>query len=452
MVIGSLKAYSNPKSGVRRPLKVYAADGPMPVVIVDEDGNVIAALPTESVGIREYDEGNSFSEQVGANGKLEGEPTPNLDYSSLLLYITTTQDSEGEGLTVQTGVMEGDVFIPEHFHDYTVKANKPHGMHLACDMTGTHYRVVYSNGPIAADVVIRSTLCKVSGAVHSHNVVYPFDDHHIVTLGRTVVSGKRPDGTYGNLKINPKGAAFTHECVHELPGIDFHMTRDTGVSDELLSPADKDTRQIQVKTPASWNIGDKFEMNSEYDLITVKDKVGDILTLDRILDVTHAADTPIYGRSVNMAAAATPASPLYYRWPNQPSVLSGIWHIHTLNITFSSTVEPSLGRFGGSDPLPYGVQFRKVSPGKRNETYWIPFRTLNSMELSGFEYIKEDKVLTLWYTHLSISLVALANSVITIDMDAGEYWEMILVDDNTQNTTMETKVGAHRELLISEEL
>lgn len=406
----------------------------------EKQDNVITELQTNGV----IDTGNGTIANLGNGGIFEGVWIDSTPYSYALVTVHTNQDSATDGLQLQTRVAGSSEI---HTHAYSVDANTPNGVHLPVALADEQFRLVYTNG-ITTTTTFRITtrLSKPPVEAHNHPVDHPFDNNHPVQLGRNVIAGKKPDGTYGNLRLSKDNAAFVHNDPHELPEVSVHMIKATGVTDTITTTAaSKGDKTITVGNGGLWAVGNKIKIidtdNTEYDILTIKAIAGNVLTLDRRLDADHIIGEDVVGYDVNMAIDGSSTNQFFQYTPRAGQKI----HIHTINITMSSGTEPSLERFGGIAALTNGVHFRVKNTTGRDYTYWIPLRSNNSFELSGFEYIKETKVLTTWFMHMHLDLVKATNSIIFLDGDEGQSFEIIIQDDLTGLDSMEIKLGIHEE-------
>jgi len=252
----------------------------------------------------------------------------------------------------------------------------------------------------------------------------------------TVVAGT--DGE--KLSITDDGAAETHVYAHSYPDVSVHLVSKTGVTDTLQSPSTAGSRDIVISNGTLWAVGNKVKIPGEYDILTIKVIATNTLSFDRYLDIAHDSGTTVTGVTQNMKAAGSAANPVIYEYEATERE-----HIHGIHIVISTTSEPALFRFGGLDALGYGIHFRVVG-GTRTNTYWIPFRTNNSMVLSGFTYSKETKVGTDWFAHLRVNLEELNNNIIILL--AGESLQVLIQDNLAAEGTLnslEIKIDKHEE-------
>lgn len=222
------------------------------------------------------------------------------------------------------------------------------------------------------------------------------------------------------------------------------MTRTTGVTDTLASASAKNDQTITVTNGAQWSPGNKIKIvdsaNIEYDILKIVSISTNDLTLDRQLDTAHSSGISVVGVTPSMIIDGSTTPVIYSYAPNTGKKI----HIHSIHVTIESTVEPSLGLLGGQAAFSNGIHFRVKRTTSRDDTYWIPFRTMNSMVLSGWVYKKEPKTVGTWYSNLLINLELDSNNIITLDDALGESFE-IIIQDNNGNLAMEVKLSIHEE-------
>ena len=91
--------------------------------------------------------------------------------------------------------------------------------------------------------------------------------------------------------------------------------------------------------------------------------------------------------------------------------------VSAIHITIRTATVPSLEKFGGIDPLTYGLHFRIKNPNPtRDYTYWIPLRSNNSFILSGFDYLTQEKVGGGdYFVHMTLNLRDDSGSIILLN-------------------------------------
>jgi len=422
-------------------------------LLTDENGdpiNVDNPLRVRDSATRVYDPGNSTittlpGDTGGEDHIYTGEWMDSMPGGSVLLIVNTDEDSAINGFTVEEiGIQSGMEVI--HDHRFTVYANEEDGGHYELQLTGFKYRVKYTNGVNAQGrFIIFANYNKYGTGIHMHPSDFQFRLNHPVQLGRSLMAGMKPDNTSGNAKLSQDESLYVHLDPHALPDISVHMISMNAVTDTLAVESVKGDQTVTVTDGSQWAGGNKIKLtndtNPEYDILTVKGIDGDDLTLDRPLDAAHDIGTELERVDVNMAIDGS-ETPKVFEYKPQPKKT---FHIHSLHISITSTGEPALYKFGGGAALTYGVHFKVVNAVGRDETYWIPFRTLNSMELSGFNYLKEDKVGQLWSASLNLNLIDDGNVIIRLNGNVDERFTCTIRDDNTDNTTMEVKLSIHEE-------
>ena len=396
---------------------------------------------------RLLDVGNTKITGLGIDEVFEGTWYNSLGYSSVLIQIITDQDSATDGLEVQARYSLTPTLI--HTHAYTVTANASNGgSHFEDELTGDQYRIVYTNGGVAtSSFTLVSTPARTSPGIHMHSLDHSFSGNHPAQLNRSVISGEQPDGIYGNVKISEHNGLYTHTEAHDDPETSIHLVNATGITDVLAIAVVKGGRVIQVNNGAQWSVGNKLKIedgeDSEYDLLTIKAISTNDLTLDRVLDLGHDASTDVVGYTPDMAVDGSSTPVTFSYTPKNGDFV----HVHSIHVTIGGDAEPGLEKFGSQAALTNGVHFRVANTTGRDDTYWIPFRSLNSMVLSGFSFSKIEKVgvAGVWFSTLALNLMEDSNSIISLT-GPDQTLEVIIQDDNTVlNTSMEVKIALHKE-------
>jgi hypothetical protein len=403
----------------------------------------------ENAPVKIYDSVNSTSTLLGVDESWTAESwVPVEKYTFANVAVTTDQDAAVGGLEIlfsQDGVTE-----MLHRHKFSPKQNYTQfGRHFPSALGPMYYKIKYTNGGVAQAVFELSTTLLVTSPEdgHAHDLNSFLDDDHSAPVRRVVLAGKPPSGLgYLNLRASESGGLFTHPLMHLGAEVSLHMTRDTGLDTTLSSSASKGDRVISLTSVGSLAKGNKIKIingaTAEYDFLTVAENLSGLdVTLDRVLDIDHPVGTAVKSVSPGMAVEGTPSSPIRFSYIPRVGERK---LIRTIHITIATTGEPALNKFGGITALGYGLHFKLINAAGRDETYWIPFRSNNSMHLSGFTYHKEPKVGTTWYTHMSLDIVGDASSAIPVTNDI--YFVCDVQDDLTGLESMEIKLGVQEEL------
>lgn len=193
---------------------------PQPVITktVDSSGNYVIVRPvveensddikTAVETVRVYDSSNSTTEDLGNGGVFTGPWALSLGFSSIEINVLTDQASAIGGLLVQeSNIGTGDTYI--HAHPFTFEDTTPNGRHVIFTLTAQFYRVKYTNGVTPTSGFNLSTVVSKGDLTHSHThpINHPLDDNHGAQVTRSVITGKRDDGTYVNAEFDNKEAA-----------------------------------------------------------------------------------------------------------------------------------------------------------------------------------------------------------------------------------------------------
>lgn len=211
----------------------------------------------------------------------------------------------------------------------------------------------------------------------------------------------------------------------------------------LSAPAAKGSRTITVADPTGIVIGSKLALETvggvENDVLTVKDVLGSVVTLDRTLDVDHAAAESVRRVTTQLnSAVGSPSAPLLYEFRPQ----AGIWRVKSMFLAMSSATEPALDKFGGIAALAYGIHVKQRNDSGRDYTFAIPFRSNAALHLGGGTYEKEAKVGTTFWTHFEFDFRQFFDAHFTVS--ATSSFCAAVQDDLSGLSSIEIKIGLRR--------
>lgn len=152
---------------------------------------------TELQTVRVLDSGNSTTTVLEADEVYSGEWKNVLGYASVSVEISSDQASATNGFAVQTS---DDGSTVRHSHIHTLVANVNH--HFVYTLTGNYYRVKYTNGgTLQTSFFLNSILSKADlSHQHTHGVEFVVDADHPADLVRSVITAKRADDAYANIR------------------------------------------------------------------------------------------------------------------------------------------------------------------------------------------------------------------------------------------------------------
>lgn len=240
-------------------------------------------------------------------------------------------------------------------------------------------------------------------------------------------------------QINP--ATYENQLPGEYP-CSVHLTRTLDFT-SLSAAVNKGSRIIFLTNAVGYAVGTKLMLydgiNTENDILTVKAVNSNAMTLDRPVDTGYNQGATV--KRVTQAMAATAgsiASPLTYEF--RP--IAGVWQVCSMHIVMASALEPALDRFGGIPALQYGIHFKQANATGRDYTFGVPFRSNSSLDLTGADYQKEEKVGTTYWTHFGIDFSALFCGMFKLNQLSS--FQAIVQDDMTALSTLEVKLGLRR--------
>ena len=167
------------------------------------------------------------------------------------------------------------------------------------------------------------------------------------------------------------GALDVHTAdVHQIPvNEQFHYH--TGVDTTVATLAAVNTRDLDLVDSTGFVVGTQLQVNSGLDnplLYTIRAKVGDVITLDGLLDSEVAVGFEVHQVVTDMAVIASAGAPLTYIVT--PPV-GEVWHITRFIITMTHTGAGDLGLFGNIAAVTNGMIVRGKVGGKyRSFTNW----------------------------------------------------------------------------------
>jgi hypothetical protein len=201
---------------------------------------------TELQTVRILDLSNSTEEDLGNGGIFEGEWIDVLNYASLSVELLTDQLSAVDGFKVESS---DDGVTVNHTHSFSINAGTNH--HYTFTLTGKYYRIRYINGVTpTTSFKIGTSLSKVDQShQHTHGVEFVIDSDHPADLVRSVLTAKRADNIYSNIRstngnnlkisleelesiISSNSNSQLNVTQYDSSGLETHRIADTPVSFE----------------------------------------------------------------------------------------------------------------------------------------------------------------------------------------------------------------------------
>ena len=152
--------------------------------------------------------------------------------------------------------------------------------------------------------------------------------------------------------INNQGNAVLVEAADKIRvGIVTLMYDGLIVSSTLAVAIASQDRDITLVDATGFNVGDSVTnlaaaSYSSFPVIIAK--VGNVLTLDRLIDGSHPIGAAIDNLPVQMNVLGTPANPIIYKVAPPPGE---VWHLTRSMISMTHSTSGDMGKFGGIKKL-----------------------------------------------------------------------------------------------------
>lgn len=144
---------------------------------------------------------NSTSTPLGANATWIGQPEDITHYAMLSVFVWTSHASAVDGLSLEFSI---DGLNWDDQDQYTIPAGK--GKFFTAPREAQFFRVVYTNGPTPQTGFRLQTMYQYTYAKpSSHRIMVDLTDDEDAELVRAIVSGRKPDGSYGNIAFDAQG-------------------------------------------------------------------------------------------------------------------------------------------------------------------------------------------------------------------------------------------------------
>jgi hypothetical protein len=174
-----------------------SAANPVPVDI--QDASITADIVFSAI-----DANNSTTTPLGSSATFTGVATDVSGYSGVVIQVYADTASAASGLKFETS---NDGTNWDHLHSYTLIAAS--GKHYEETLPGKYFRIVYVNGTSAqAEFRLQTKLLKTAPVPHVHSIETAITGDHPATINRSVVTAKKPDGTYSNIESNDLGQMY----------------------------------------------------------------------------------------------------------------------------------------------------------------------------------------------------------------------------------------------------
>ena len=258
--------------------------------------------------------------------------------------------------------------------------------------------------------------------------------------GNPIGSIEQPDGS-GNFALN-----IHNSHVHIEPILErFHYH--PGTEEQLTISASAGSTSITVVNGASFSIGQRIQLYEgtveESDLITITNIVGNVLTLDRPIDMDFTTSAYAKLSVSNMAVSATLGSPMLF-YVEPPAGV--VWHIDRLTGLIYDNAVMDDSKLGGIAAVTNGLLLR-VAYG--NGTYENIGCIKNNQEIymicgpGRCQYA--DKAPAGYYGFRWEMNFGDGDYIIRLDGDAGDALQILVQDDLSGLVSFYAIAQGHRE-------
>lgn len=315
---------------------------------------------TESV--RQLDDDNSTTSNLGNGGVFTGEWSSTLDFSSAIIKILTNQDSAMDGFEFQTSV---DGINVTHTHNFTVPANTPNGTHYVFTLTDQYYRIKYTNGITPQTSFNLSSVLNKFDSTHSHThpINFTFTGDHEAQLIRSVLAGLNQLGVYNNINSTVDGALVVSTTDLFRTAVNRYLANFTGTTSTLSSAVTSQDTSIDIQAGdyASFAVNDWIELldgnTREINFLRITAKPGSpTLTLNRPIDFNYSNGSSVEKVVINLASTVgSLGSPISYKYA---PAANKIIKVTTAVLTMQDSSAMDTGTFAGMSALTNGTIFR----------------------------------------------------------------------------------------------
>lgn len=171
-------------------------------VNIQDGGNSITVDGTVTVSAgRTVSAANSTATPLGISGVFTGAWTDALGFSGVSVIAKASQASAALGLVIQ---WSSDGTNIDDTDSYTLAANT--GKQYSFGLMARYFRVIYTNGVVAqATFRLQTILHTGYFKPSSHRLGDNITDEDDSEIVKAVITGKRPDGSYGPINIDVDG-------------------------------------------------------------------------------------------------------------------------------------------------------------------------------------------------------------------------------------------------------
>lgn len=170
-------------------------------IAVDELEALLTAIRGDLETLAIIDSGNSTATPLGAGGVFTGAAFDALGYASGMLYVYADQASATNGIAIEAST-DGTAW--DHAHVYSLAAGGSVGIEFSLE--ARYYRIKYTNGSTAQGAFrLQTKLSKLPSSPHTHGVEYQITGNHPAAIVRSVLTAKKPNGTYTNIDCTAGG-------------------------------------------------------------------------------------------------------------------------------------------------------------------------------------------------------------------------------------------------------
>lgn len=178
---------------------------------------------------------NSSTALLGIGATFTGTAEDVTDYAIIYVTVFASHASATDGLSIE---QSSDGANWDHTDVFTVLAAT--GKTFSFQAGAKFFRVRYTNGAVAQAAFRLQTVLKPTyGKPSSHRIQDPIVDEDDAELAKTILTGKKPDGTYTNVNVDASGNLFVLATVAQVnPSLLVQSKLINGGSSNLLVDGD----------------------------------------------------------------------------------------------------------------------------------------------------------------------------------------------------------------------
>ena len=152
-----------------------------------DDGNLNVEIPPL------VSTNNSTTETLGAGGVFTGAADSVNGYGIIYISVYSDQDSAIDGLAIEQST---DGIHWDHCDEFSLPAGR--GKNFSINPHALFMRIIYTNGATPQTEFRLQVILKATGRPSSHRIQDPISDDDDAELVKSVLTGERDDGVFGN--------------------------------------------------------------------------------------------------------------------------------------------------------------------------------------------------------------------------------------------------------------